>query len=414
MNILFIHQNYPAQYKNLLNWLGPEGKHRIVFLTQSKQVPKVNTHQIIQYQPRRKLGRDSYAVSRYFEVSCATGETVAEVCRNLDAKGFRPDIVIGHTGWGEMLFLRHVWPKVPVLSYFEYFYSATNSCMDFDPEFPVSEEGEFAMSARNSVNYLSYAAATAGQTPTRWQRDTYPESFHDKVRVIHEGIDTRRLVPNPGVSANLGRLDRPVTRQDEIFTYMARNMEPMRGFHVFMRALPDILAARPNARALIIGGNDVSYGAKAGEQGGFRARMEREIGSRVDWSRVHFLGRVPYNVFVAVMQLSRCHVYMTMPFVLSWSMLEAMSVQATVVASNVAPVREVITDGKNGFLVDFFSPAMLARRVIDVLAHKDNFADIGRKARAHIVKHYDLVDVCMPAQLAYIDELLPKNLRGKL
>jgi glycosyltransferase involved in cell wall biosynthesis len=414
MNILFVHQNYPAQYKQLLNWLGPLGTHRIVFLTQTKQVPKTATHEIIQYEPRHKLPSSSYAVSRYFEVSCAAGETVAEVCRNLDAKGFKPDIVIGHTGWGEMLFIRHVWPKVPVLSYFEFFYSAKNSCMDFDPEFPVSEEGEFAMSARNAVNYLSHASATGGQTPTLWQRDTYPESFHSKIRVIHEGIDTRRLVPNPKATAKLGRMDQPVTRDDEIFTYMARNMEPMRGFHVFMRALPEILAARPKARALIIGGNDVSYGVRAGMKGGFRALMEREIGNRVDWSRVHFLGRVPYNVFIGTLQLSRCHVYMTMPFVLSWSMLEAMSMQTTVVASNVAPVREVITDGKNGFLVDFFSPQMLARKVIEILSHKDNFAEIGRKARKHIVKNYDLVDVCMPAQLAYIEELLPKHLRGKL
>lgn len=414
MNILFIHQNYPAQYKHLLEWLGTLGKHRIIFLTQSKQVPKVSTHQIIQYQPHHKLARDSYRVSRYLEISCAAGETVANLCKELDAKGFKPDIVVGHTGWGEMLFLRHVWPQVPILSYFEYFYSAKNSCMDFDPEFPISEEGDYAMSARNGINYLSYAACTAGQTPTKWQRDTYPPSFHDRIRVIHEGIDTRRLTANPNASAKLGRLDQQVTRQDELFTYMARNMEPMRGFHVFMRALPQILAARPKARALIIGGNDVSYGVRAGEKGGFRARMARELGDRIDWSRVHFLGKVPYNVFVATLQLSRCHIYMTMPFVLSWSMLEAMSIQGTIVASNVAPVREVITNGKNGFLVDFFSPDMLARKVIDVLSHRDNYAEIGRKARAHIVKNYDLLDVCLPAQLAYMDELLPKRLRGQL
>lgn len=414
MNILFIHQNYPAQYKHLLDWLGPQGKHRIVFLTQSKQVPKVGTHQIIQYQPKHKLERNAYELSRYFESSCAAGETVAGICRALDQKGFRPDIVIGHSGWGETLFIKHVWPKVPVLSYFEYFFSPHDSCMDFDPEFPLTKSSELAISARNAVNYLSHAASTAGQTPTTWQRDTYPESFHAKIRVIHEGIDTRRIKPNPKVSAKLGRLDRPVTRQDEIFTYAARNMEPVRGFHVFMRALPDILAARPNARALIIGGNEVSYGLKADEKGGFRARMEHELGSRVDWSRVHFLGRVPHDVFIATLQLSRCHVYMSMPFVLSWSLLEAMSAGATVVASNVAPVREAVTDGKTGFLVDFFSPAMLARRVIDVLAHKNNFAEMGQKARAHIVKRYELLDVCLPAQLAYIDELLPRALRGKL
>jgi glycosyltransferase involved in cell wall biosynthesis len=414
MNILFIHQNYPAQYKHLVEWLGLMRKHRIVFLTQSPKVPKTTTHQIIQYKPDHKLPKNSYPVSRYFEVSCAAGEKVANICKELDAKGFKPDLIIGHTGWGEMLFLRHVWPQVPIVSYFEYFFSAKNSCMDFDPEFPISEEGEYAMTARNAINHLSYAACTGGVTPTVWQRNTYPAAFHDKIKVLHEGIDTNLLVASNKTSAKLGRLEQPVTRKDEIFTYMARNMEPMRGFHVFMRALPQILAARPNARALIIGGNEVSYGVRSGDEGGFRARLEREVGSQLDWSRVHFLGKVPYSTFVGTLQLSRCHIYLTMPFVLSWSMLEAMSMQATVVASNVEPVREVITDGKNGFLVNFFSPDMLARRVIDVLAHRDNYADVGRKARAHIVKHYDLNSVCLPAQIDYLNEMLPPRLRGKL
>lgn len=414
MNILFIHQNYPAQFKHLVNWFGITGEHRIVFLTQTKQVPQVKHHRILQYELDHKLAKNSWVVSRYFELSCSAGVKVAEICRGLDKQGFKPDIIIGHTGWGEMLFLREVWPDVPTLSYFEYFYSAHNSAIDFDPEFPITEETDYGMSARNSVNYLSYAACTAGLTPTHWQRNTYPREFHEKIRIIHEGVDTKRLVPNAASSAKLGRLDRPVTRNDEIFTYVARNMEPMRGFHIFMRALPQILDARPNARVLIIGGNEVSYGKRAGVQGGFRARMEQEVGDRVDWSRVHFLGKVPYSTFIATLQLSRCHIYLTMPFVLSWSMLEAMSMCATVVASDVAPVREVISDGKTGFLVDFHSPDALARRVIEVLAHRDNHAAIGRAARKHIVETYDLMSTCLPAQLNLVNQLLPRKLRVKI
>jgi glycosyltransferase involved in cell wall biosynthesis len=191
---------------------------------------------------------------------------------------------------------------------------------------------------------------------------------------------------------------------------MARNMEPVRGFHIFMRALPHILEARPKARALIIGGKDVSYGRAPGPNASYRGLLEAEVGDKIDWSRVHFLGQVPYEVFLAVMQLSRCHIYLTVPFVLSWSLLEAMSMEATVVASNTAPVREVIENGRNGFLVDFFSPVELVAKVVDVLEHRNNYREIGRAARKHIVAKYDFRKVCLRAQLRTMNKLLPKRL----
>ncbi len=270
------------------------------------------------------------------------------------------------------------------------------------------------MSARNGINYLSYAACTAGQTPTKWQRDTYPASFHDRIRVIHEGIDTRRLTANPQASAKLGRLDQAGHPQDELFTYMARNMEPMRGFHVSCVALPQILAARPKARALIIGGNDVSYGVRAGEKGGFRARMARELGDRIDWSRVHFLGKVPYNVFVATLQLSRCHIYMTMPFVLSW-----VDAGGDVDPGNHRRLEccagaEVDHRWEDGILVDFFSPDMLARKVIDVLSHRRQLRRHRAPARARTSSSTMIFWMSAFPRSCLYDELLPKRLRGAI
>jgi glycosyltransferase involved in cell wall biosynthesis len=215
-------------------------------------------------------------------------------------------------------------------------------------------------------------------------------------------------VPDPMASVPLGRLGRAVTRQDEIFTYMARNMEPTRGFHKFMRALPHILAARPNARALIIGGNEVSYGKASDAKGGYRAEMEREVGDRVDWDRVHFLGKVPYPAYQKIIQVSRCHIYLTVPFVLSWSSMEAMSMGATIVASDTAPVREVMTHGETAMLVDFHDHEALARQVIEVLARPGDFAHLGHNARAHMVARYDFTTRCLPAHLARINSLVPR------
>ena len=409
VKILFIHQNYPAQYKHLVEWLAARNEHKIVFLTQREVIRQPNNYQILQYAPDHQPPAAAYPYIAEFEKSCANGAKVADVCRDLAGQGFTPDIVIGHTGWGEMLFVKEQWRDVPVLSYFEYFYSASGGAVGFDPEFPISEAMPNIMSARNATNHLSYEACDLGQTATHWQKQGYPESFHDKLHVTHEGIRTDLCKPNPDVSVNLGRVAGAVTREDEIFTYMARNMEPVRGFHIFMRALPEILDARPNARVLIIGGKDVSYGRMPVEGDSYRAMLEREVGDKIDWARVHFLGKVEYEVFIAVMQLTRAHIYLTVPFVPSWSLMEAMSCAAPVISSNVAPVREIVTDGETGSLVDFLDPQALAAEVINVLAHQDHYRQIGAAARRHITEHYDFSSHALHEQLGLMNRLLPKH-----
>lgn len=407
MNILFVHQNFPGQYRELFQWLVAQGGHEIVFLTQRKDVGAVKGARVVTYAPHHSPADDAYAPTKYWEECVGNGLGAAFAARGLKAQGFRPDVILGHVGWGELTFLKQVWPDVPILGFFEYYFLAQGGSVGFDPEFPASDHAPFLMHARNAVNFANIQTVDLGQSPTRFQRDTYPASFHDRIYVCHDGIRTDRLVPNPDAQVPLGRLGRAVTRQDEIFTYMARNMEPTRGFHKFMRALPRILDARPNARALIIGGNGVSYGKASDATGGYRAEMEREVGDRVDWSRVHFLGKVPYAAYQTVIQLSRCHVYLTAPFVLSWSCMEAMAMGATIVASDTPPVREVITHGQTGLLVDFHDHDALAQQVIDVLSAPGDHAHLGRAARAHMVDSYDFATRCLPEHIARINSLVP-------
>ena len=407
MNILFVHQNYPGQYRQLAEWLAARRAHRIVFLTQRQGVPEVPGITIRTYGPHHRPAAGAYGLSRYFEECMGAGYGAALAAQKLRDEGFVPDVILGHIGWGELTFLKEVWPQVPVLGYFEYFFLAEGGSVGFDPEFPASPESPFLMHARNAVNYLNAATVDLGQCPTEWQLNTFPSEMQAKCYTCHDGIRTDRLTPDPAARLKLNRLDAALTREDEVFTYMARNMEPTRGFHVFMRALPHILAARPKARALIIGGNGVSYGKGSAAEGGYRAEMEREIGDRVDWDRVHFLGRVPYDAYRRVIQLSRCHVYLTVPFVLSWSLLEAMAMEATIVASDTAPVREVIKHGENGLLVDFFNPEALAAQVTEVLANPGDVATLGKQARADAVRKYDFLQATLPVHLARINSLLP-------
>lgn len=411
MKILFVHQNFPGQYRELFSWVVAQRQHDIVFLTQRKDVPEVKGARIVRYARHHSPAKGAYALSQYWEECTSTGYGAAEACTKLKSEGFTPDIIVGHVGWGELTFLKIVWPNVPMIGFFEYFFLAEGGSVGFDPEFPAGAHTPYIMHARNAVNFANIETVDLGHSPTLWQRDTFPESFHNKIYVCHDGIRTDKLCPDPDASVQLNRLGRAVTRDDEIFTYMARNMEPTRGFHVFMRSLPHILDARPNARALIIGGSDVSYGKASGAKGGYRAEMERELGDRVDWDRVHFLGRVPYAVYQQIIQISRCHIYLTVPFVLSWSLLEAMSMGATIVASDVGPVREAITHGETGLLVDFFHPEKLATQVADVLARPGTYAHLGPAARRHVVRNYDFATKTLPVHLKKINGLVPKSKR---
>lgn len=411
MKILFVHQNYPGQYRELFSWLRAQNEHELVFLTQRENVPPVEGARIVSYKTHHRPAKDAYALTQYWEECTGNGYGCAQAAAKLRADGFTPDIILGHVGWGELTFLKEIWADVPIIGYFEYYFLAKGGSVGFDPEFPASPHAPYTMHARNAVNFANIQTVDQGHSPTTWQRDTFPEAFRQKIYVQHDGIRTDKLRPDPEAEVALGRLETPLTQEDEVFTYMARNMEPTRGFHAFMRALPHILDARPKARALIIGGSDVSYGKKSGSAGGYRAEMEREVGDKLDWSRVHFLGRVPYEDYQKIIQISRCHIYLTVPFVLSWSLLESMSMGATIVASDVAPVREVVAHGKTGLLADFFDPKDIARKVVDVLERPGTYAHLGPAARRHIVERYDFQKVCLPAHLRQINALVPEAKR---
>lgn len=415
MNILFVHQNMPGQYRELVQWLAAQGGHRIFFLTQRPNAPRFAGVETRIYRPHHRPDPKAYGLSKIWEEAAGAGYGAVQAAQRMESEdGFRPDIILGHVGWGELSFFKELWPDVPIIGFFEYYYSTNGGPVGFDPDETVSEIAPYMMQGRNVVPMVNIQTVDRGLSPTYWQRDRHPASFHDKIYVCHDGIRTDLLKPKPSVKLGLGRLGRDLTRADEVLTFVTRNLERTRGFPTFMRALPDILEARPNARVLVVGGNDTSYGAKPDTPGGLRAEMEKEVGHRIDWDRVHMLGRVPYADYCKIIQLSRCHIYLTMPFVLSWSLLESMSMGATVVASDVAPVREAITHGENGLLVDFFDPQALAAQVVEVLARPKDFAHLGKAARDTVVERYDFLTKCLPMHLAEMNKLLPEDKRIRL
>lgn len=353
---------------------------------------------------KRSSGEHIHPWVADLETKTIRGEAAFWAALDLKKRGFTPDIIVAHPGWGESLFLKEVWPSATLALYCEFYYQFNGADTNFDPEFQCNEPDlACRLKLRNTSFDMQLAQADAGLSPTHFQRSVFPENAQPKISVIHDGVNTALLKPNPHVTMRLN--GKTLSRDDQIITFVNRNLEPMRGYHIFMRALPKILNDNPKARVIIVGGDDVSYGSKPPAGTTWKELFLNEVCDQLDLTRVHFVGKLPYPNFIQLLQLSTVHVYLTYPFVLSWSLLESMSSGCAIVASNTAPVREVIKHNETGILVDFFDPIALAAQVTSLLNNPASRFQLGTTARDFVVNHYDLISRCLPRQKKWIEDL---------
>lgn len=392
--ILFIHQNFPGQFVHVAAELARRGHEVVALAITGRALPGVR---LVAHKPQKPAHDSALPALRDFEVKVVRGESAAVAMRALAKEGFAPDIVVAHPAWGEALFVKDVWPATRLLVFSEFFYSAEGADCGFDPEFPREDfAGRMRLRLKNTIHLHSLHAADGGYAPTHWQRAQVPVEYRHKLDVVFDGIDTQRVAPDPKAVVQLARAGVKLKVGDEVVTFVNRNLEPYRGFHVFMRALPELLRLRPDAHVLLVGGDEVSYGSMPAEGGTWRQKLLKEVGAQLPANRVHFLGKLPYADYLRVIQVSACHVYLTYPFVLSWSCVESLSAGNVVVGSRTGPVEEVITHGENGLLVDFFDTGALAKQVAEVLANPSAYRDLRAKARQTVVDNYDLKTHCLP------------------
>ena len=410
MKILFIHQNFPGQFKHLAPALAKHGHDTVALTLRVEKPTKWNGVRVLPYKLKPRAAQNTHPWLVDFDTKVTRAEACYHAAVQLREQGFTPDLIIAHPGWGESLFLKDVWPKAKMAIYCELYHKAEYPHTGFDKEFQPEIRATEAMRLRlkNVNNHEHFDIADAGISPTVFQADTFPPEFRDKITVCHDGIHTDVLTPDSAARLTLPTGE-TLTRKDELITFVNRNLEPYRGYHVFMRALPRLLKERPNARVLIVGGDDVSYGARPPKGQTWKQIFIDEVRSQIpdqDWARVHFLGRIPYDQFQSLLKVSRVHVYLTYPFVLSWSLFETMSVQGAIVASKTAPVEEAIIHGQNGRLVDFFDKDALVEEVTRLLDNASEREELGRAARKLIVNNYDLASICLPKQLSWVESLV--------
>lgn len=384
-NILLVHQNFPGQFRHLVSHLSQRADLRVVGLggTISPGVPGLKH---LRYRsPATKTHSHPYL--RPMEQAVRTGQAAARAYLQLKKQGFTPDVVLAHPGWGETLYLRDVFPDTRIIHFCEWYYHAQGTDIGFDPEFPCTLNDQARIRTWNALHALNFTLCDEGISPTAWQRSVHPPIFQQRIHHLHEGIDTEQLGPDPHAAITLPDGTR-LKAGDPVITYVARNLEPYRGIHHFLRSLAIVQQQHPTCHALIVGGDNVSYGQPPKNAANWREKLTREIA--LDPTRTHFLGRLPYDAYRRVLQVSAAHVYLSYPFVLSWSMLEAMASGCLVIGSDTAPVREILSHGKNGWLVDFFDDAAIAAQICAALEAPSAQMPLRKQARTDILTQYTL------------------------
>lgn len=409
MKILFLHPNFPAQFRHLATVLGQNPQNTVFYATNRREGQIAGVNKII-YEKSRTARPETHHYVRPLENAVLEAQGVYRVALNLKAQGFYPNIVYGHSGWGPTLFMKDVFPKATLICYFEWFYNAHGSDASFDPSDPINADDEARIRIKNAPILLDLATCDRGLSPTDWQRSQFPREFHSKIKVHHDGIDTEYFKPSPhnefDLQLSLPRINLDLPPATEIVTYVARGMEPYRGFPQLIETISILQKKRPQCHFVIVGKDRVAYGKNLPDGKTYKEAMLEKF--PLDGSRVHFTDLLPYGEYLQVLQASSVHIYLTCPFVLSWSMLEALSTGCLIVASDTAPVTEIIEDNVNGLLVNFFDPEQISDRVVEALDNPQKMAAIRARARETILERYDLARL-LPQHLQWVQDSVLNN-----
>ena len=413
MKFLFVHQNFPGQFLHILRHLVAMGGHEILFITEANENFIQGVRKVPYMKPRLST-MDTHVVARELDMAARRADLVAGAAVTLRHLGFTPDIIIGHQGWGEMLNLGDVWPGVPSIGYMEFYYRTDGGDVTFDPEFPIDPLDFPRIRAKNAINHLALNMDGHGVTPTQWQLSTYPDWAQKRIEVLWEGVNLDICAPDGKARhASLKSGAMTISRTDKLVTFVSRDLEPYRGAHAMIRALPALMRARKDLKVVMVGGDGVSYGVPPPGGGTWRELFLREVQDQIDPARISFPGKVGYETYRALLRRSDAHVYLSYPFVASWSLREALAMGCAVIGGDTDPVREFVTHGENGLIAPFFDPPGIASTVLEVIENKALDQKLRAGARRYAERHLAMDDY-LKAFCHRIEQLTGGSLQSAL
>lgn len=404
MNILFLHRGFPAQFKYLVKEFTKDPFNMVMFITNNQNV-KIDGVIKLVYQVQQGYNENCHPYLQIYEEAIRHGQASAAILLQLKQKGIKPDVIYGFS-WGPSMFVKDIFPDVPYICYFEWFVRTHDSVYDFGGRI-LDENRKAELKCNNSHVLMDLYNSDGGISPTLWQKSQFPKEYQDKIKLLHDGVDTD--IHKPNIEAELKISDElTLTANDEVITYATRGMEPYRGFPEFMEAVAILQKKRPNAH-FVIAGDNINYYSPRLSEGSYKEIMLQKL--NLDMRNIHFVGTLPYEEYVKLLQISSVHIYLTYPLILSWSILDAMATGCCIVASNTKPVLEVIKDNENGLLVDFPNVEKLVERIEYALELRINNPDemqrIKANARQTIVDNYALKDL-LPRHIEFIKSFIHK------
>lgn len=402
MRVLLVHQNFPGQFPHIADALIARGDE--VAIIGGPTAREWSGAIFVRWQNKRGTTSGLFPAATRAEADLIRAEAAAMAAVELAQRGFRPDVIIGHPGWGETIHLKDLFPAAKLILFGEFYYRHIGADLNFDREFETPTlAGAMRTNGKNATMTLACANADVIVSPTPFQASTFPEIFQSRIRVFHEGVDLSHARHNPDARFTLAD-GRVFDRSTPIITFINRNFERLRGVHIFMRALPRFFDAVPEAQVLAIGADGLGYGGAREDGRPWRHVLRDELRGKLDLDRLHFVGRVEHDQMIDILSIGAAHVYYTYPFVLSWSLVEAMATECLILGSDTAPVRDAITDGVDGVLNDFFDVDALSDAMIRAVREPDTFRPMRATARKTALKRFDLTTVGVPGWLALIDE----------
>lgn len=402
MKILFLHRNFPAQFRHVAPFFANNPENEVVFITNNTKLNLPNIKKV-NYSLKREIPKDCHRYLRFYEENIIHGQSTAGAALQLKERGFVPDIIYGHT-WGQTLFMKDIFPDTPLLCYFEWFYNAKGGDIGFNGKTPSIDELA-KLRARNAHLLIDLYSCDAGFCPTKFQTKQFPKEFLPKIKTMHDGVDTDMCKPDKNAKFVVKDKNLTFSKEDEVVTYATRGMEAYRGFPEFIKAVEILQKKRPNMHVIIAGEDRVCYGPQLS---GTTYKTEMLKQCKLDLDRVHFVGGLPFNEYIKLLQISSAHVYLTYPFVCSWSLLDAMACACPLVVSRTEPILEFVEEDKEGIMFDFYDIEGQVEKIEFALDNKEEMQKLGEKANKKIIENYALKDL-LPKHIEFIKEVAGKK-----